>query len=76
MSKKQRKQFKKQKGKDKILLPNKPNAAALRHLSMADPKSKGIKKGGFVPKKNILTDHSVRMKAKSHRLVVPTHKLK
>lgn len=79
MSKQQRKKYKKTKGKDRILLSAKPNEATLRHLGMqqqsTSDKSKKIKKqGGF--QKNIITDHSVRMKAKSHRLVVPTNRLK
>lgn len=72
MTKQERKSFKKTKGKDRILL-NKPNQSALRHLAPSDS-SKKIKKG-FV-KKDLLTSKQVRMKAKSHRLVVPTSKLK
>lgn len=73
MTKQERKKFKKTKAKDRILLQSKPNA--LRHLGAPSDKSKSIKKG-FQGKKNIITEQSVRQKVKSHRLVVPTSKLK
>jgi hypothetical protein len=47
----------------------------MRNLSTSES-SKKIKKSGPFGKKNVITDHSVRMKSKQHRLVVPTHKLK
>ena len=81
MTKQQRKKLKKQKGKDKILV-GKPSAAVLRHLNMGglNTDSKKIKKGGpggsGFKKKHVITDREVKMKAKAHRLVVPTSKLK
>ena len=62
------------KSKDRILLTAKPSAAALRHLETSD-KTKAISKKGPY-KKHVITDKSVRQKSKSHRLVVPTYKLK
>jgi len=47
----------------------------MRNLKTSED-SKKIKKGGSFGKKHEITDHSVRMKLKQHRLVVPTHKLK
>ena len=80
MTKQQRKTHKKQKSKDRILFTSKPNTAALRHLgeqNSASDKSKPIKKssGGY-HQKHVITDKSVKQKARSHRLVVPTYKLK
>lgn len=57
------------------MLAAKPNQAAIRHLE-ASKKSKDISKQKGPYKKHVITDQSVRHKAKSHRLVVPTHKLK